>query len=213
METFIELYPYVSQHQNQFIIRNPAKETVFFGDKEFFTHSYQCLDIPPFLVQADQFLFLDLIVRFILECAVDVALQVNDITQGSQGNVTQYTLNGTQVSGLPFLMVFLLIIRDGIFEIADMLVDKRSIDLLVYLEHLLEKVQVDILHFEKRTILTKHSVVDQALYTLQFVFSQFQCILPPEGLLFPFAEHLFQQKLFAAHHFQQLVNRVKCSHV
>jgi hypothetical protein len=36
METFIELYPYVSQHQNQFIIRNPAKETVFFGDKEFF---------------------------------------------------------------------------------------------------------------------------------------------------------------------------------
>jgi hypothetical protein len=141
------------------------------------------------------------------------AVLILGILMKVQGNVTQYTLNGTQVSGLPFLMVFLLIIRDGIFEIADMLVNKRSIDLLVYLEHLLEKVQVDILHFEKRTILTKHSVVDQALYTLQFVFSQFQCILPPEGLLFPFAEHLFQQKLFAAHHFQQLVNRVKCSHV
>ena len=47
-----------------------------------------------------------------------------------------------------------------------MLVDKRSVDLFIHFEYLLEEMQINILHLKKRTILTKHSVIDQALYTL-----------------------------------------------
>ena len=88
VETFIELYPYVCHHKPQFLVRYPPEEAVFFIGKKLLAHFYQCLDIPPFLVQANQFFLLDLIVRLILESAVDVTLQVDHIAQGSQGDIT-----------------------------------------------------------------------------------------------------------------------------
>ncbi len=94
---------------------------------------------------------------FILVCVVNVAFQVDDISQRGECNVAENTLHIFHIAVLTIWLVFALIVIYGCVQIADALFHACYIDFLIYFQYFFEETQIDILQFHEIAVFVNYS--------------------------------------------------------
>src|SRR5207253_1828818 len=99
-------------------------------------------------IQVLQLGFLYLVVGLVFISIVNVPVQVHDVSHGYYTYLAQGMFHLAQVAIFPAFIILLQVIYNTLFYILYVLIYVGYIDLFIYLHHLLEKLQEEIIHLQ-----------------------------------------------------------------